>query len=304
MAKSNSILVRVPASTANLGPGFDCLGLALDIWNDIEFSFSGDSLNIEIEGEGCESLPRDSSNLVYQSMLLLLKSTSYSLPKGIQIKCSNNIPVSSGLGSSAAAVIAGLLGAKTLLNIQINDFELLKLAMSYEGHADNISACLCGGLTISALSAGELVIKKLSLEPLNAIIALPDIKISTPQARAVLPESVSMKDAVFNIGRVALLVNSFQEGNYEYLKIAMQDSIHQHYRLGLYPGSEAAITGALDAGALGAALSGAGPSVIAFMEKDDQYILKKISEILENAFFNPRIFSTVTTNHGAYVQRH
>lgn len=303
MAKSKSVLVRVPATTANLGPGYDCLGLALDIWNEIEFSLSGDSLSIEIEGEGSNLLPKDSTNLIFQCMHTLSKHMSIELPAGLHIKCANKIPVSSGLGSSAAAVIAGLLGAKALLDIQVNDHDLLKLALTHEGHADNISACLFGGLTITALSAGEMVLKKISIKPIHAVIALPDLKISTRQARAVLSDTVSLKDAVFNVGRAALLVNSLQEGNYEYLKIAMQDRIHQPFRFGLIPGAEAAISGALRGGAFGAALSGAGPSVLAFIEKENREVAKIVTRAFENVGVSVRVFETVTTNSGAHVKK-
>ncbi|MDP2966182.1 MAG: homoserine kinase [Pelolinea sp.] len=301
MAKPKSVLVRVPATTANLGPGFDCLGLALDIWNEIEFSISRNSLKIEIEGEGSNTLPRDDSNLIYQCMQTLSRSASQSLPDGIRIKCRNNIPVSSGLGSSSAAVIAGLLGAKNLLNLQISDHELLKTALSFEGHADNISACLFGGLTITALSAGELVVKKLAIKPLNAVIALPNVNLSTRQARAVLPETLSMKDAVFNIGRAALLINALQDSNYDLMKIAMEDRLHQPYRLGLIPGTEAAISEALEAGALGAALSGAGPGVIAFIEKGDKKVGETMVRVFKNANMAALLFTTTTTNQSAQV---
>ena len=301
MAKPKSVLVRVPATTANLGPGFDCLGLALDIWNEIEFSILGDSLHIKIEGEGSHTLPRDSANLIFQCMQILASIAMRSLPEGILIKCKNNIPVSSGLGSSSSAIICGLLGAKALLDLNISDHELLKTALSFEEHADNISACLYGGLTITAFSAGELVVKKLAIKPLRAVIALPNVNLSTSQARAVLSDSVTMKDAIFNIGRTALLINSLQEGNYEYLKLAMQDSIHQPYRLSLIPGAEAAIFSALEAKALGAALSGAGPSVIAFVEKEDQNMAELMLQSFKNANMPARLLTTTSTNQGAQV---
>jgi homoserine kinase len=302
MPKFKSVLVRVPATTANLGPGYDCLGLALDIWNEIEFSISGKSLKIEIEGEGADLLPKDATNLIFQSMGTMSKHFSIKLPDGLQIKCINKIPVSSGLGSSAAAVIAGLLSAKTLLDIQISDHDLLKLAMSHEGHADNISACLYGGLAISVLSNDELITKKISIKPLHAVIALPDVKISTQQARSVLPDSIALKDAVFNIGRIALLVNSLHEGNYDDLKIAMRDRLHQPYRFGLIPGAEAAISGALGADAYGAALSGAGPSVIAFIANKNHDVEKMFTQAFENSGVTSRIFETVTTNLGAQIK--
>ena len=301
MAKPKSVLVRVPATTANLGSGFDCLGLALDLWNEIEFSVFGNSLQIEIEREGSDTLPRDATNLIYQCMHTLTKSASQLLPDGIRIKCRNNIPVSSGLGSSSAAVIAGLLGAKKLLGLQISDYELLKTALSFEGHADNISACLYGGLTITALSASEIVVKKLAIKPLQAVIALPNVNLSTRQARAVLPESVAMRDAIFNISRTGLLINALQEGNYEFMRIAMEDRLHQIYRLGLIPGAETAISSALEAEAVGVALSGAGPSVIAFVEKGDQKVGEAMIQAFNNANIPARLFTSTSTNQGAQV---
>ena len=263
---------------------------------------SGNALSIEIEGEGADLLPRDSTNLIYQCMETLARHTSTMLPEGLHIKCNNQIPVSSGLGSSAAAVIAGLLGAKALLDISISDQDLLKLALAHEGHADNISACLFGGLVISVLSDDVLVTKKISIKPLHSVIALPDVKISTRQARSALPDSIALKDGVFNLARVGLLVNSLQEGNYDYLKIAMQDRFHQPFRYGLIPGAEEAISGALEAGAFGAALSGAGPSVIAFIEKEDQEVAKFFVQAFEKAGISSRIFNSITTDRGAYVQ--
>lgn len=301
MAEQQSVLVRVPATTANLGPGFDCLGLALDIWNEIEFSVFGDALSISIEGEGSDSLPKDSSNLIYQCMQAVSSRASRPLPEGLHIKCRNSIPVSSGLGSSAAAVIAGLLGAKALLNFQIEDQELLNLALPFEGHADNISACLLGGLAISVVTPENLIVKKLSIEPLHTVIALPEISMSTHQARAALPTSIALQDAVFNIGRTALTVTSLLEGDYENLKIAMQDRLHQPYRFGLIPGAEAAISAALAAGAFGAALSGAGPSVIAFVNQDHQKVTRNIQRAFESVKTPIRIFTSVSSNLGAQV---
>ena len=302
MEKTKSIIVRVPATTANLGPGYDCLGLALDIWNEIEFSVSGNALSIEIEGEGANQLPIDSTNLIFKCMHTLARQMSTLLPEGLHIKCTNRIPVSSGLGSSAAAVIAGLLGAKALLGLSISDHDLLKLALSHEGHADNISACLLGGLVITALSNNDVITKKISVKRLHSVIALPDVKISTHQSRSALPVKISLKDGVFNLARVGLLVNSLQEGNYACLNIAMQDRLHQPFRYELIPGAEEAISGALEAGAFGAALSGAGPSVIAFVEKENQEVARLFVQAFEKAGISSRIFKTTSTDQGAQVQ--
>jgi len=262
---------------------------------------SGNSLSIEIEGEGADLLPKGSTNLIFQSMQTFAKHFSIELPGGLHIKCTNKIPVSSGLGSSAAAVIAGLLGARALLDIPISDQDLLKLAFSHEGHSDNISACLYGGLVISVFPEGELITKKISIKPLYAIVVLPDIRISTRQSRSVLPASFALNDGVFNLGRVALLVNSFQEGDFDSLKIAMQDQLHQPFRYGLIPGAESAISGALNAGAYGAALSGAGPSVIAFIEKKNEEVEKIFTKNFLDYGISSRIFKTKTTTQGAQV---
>lgn len=302
MAKPISVTVKVPATTANLGPGFDCLGLAVDLWNEIEFKITGSSLQIEIEGEGSETLSRNHNNLVYRAMQALAKSASIDLPKDIQIRCKNEIPVSSGLGSSSAAVIAGLLGAKHLFNIMIGDLNLLKLALTFEGHADNISACLLGGLTIAVQSDGELIVEKQAIPTLKAIIALPDIVLSTHQARQLLPKNIPFKAGIFNIGRTALLISALINADYKYLGIAMQDQIHQTCRLNRIPGAKKAISDAMSNGAIGVALSGAGPSVIAFYENCGE---SNISKALENAFaieaVPVRLFTTRTTNQPAFI---
>ena len=299
MPERKSVLVKVPATTANLGPGFDCLGLALDIWNEVTFSISGSSLIIDIEGEGSDLLPRDSSNLIYRCMQTLAAQAAHNLPNGLQIRCKNRVPVASGLGSSSSAVIAGLLGAKSLLNLQISDYDLLKTALTFEGHSDNTAACLFGGLTITVFSESELIIKKIAIKPINAVIALPEVTLSTHQSRAALPETVHMKNAVFNIGRTALLINALQESNYDYLKFAMQDSLHQPFRMHLIPGAEAAISAAMGAGALGAALSGAGPGIIAFLANGNPKIGDSMTRAFNQAEISSRIFSTTSTNQSA-----
>ena len=304
MVRSSPVLVRVPATTANLGPGYDCLALSLDIWNEIEFSITGNALSIEIEGEGAEVLPRDATNLIFRCMDTFARYVSIPLPQGLQIKCANKIPVSSGLGSSASAAIAGLLGARALLGASISDHDILKLALNYEGHADNISACLLGGLVLSVLSENVLLTKKIPVKPLYAVIALPDIKISTHQARSILPRSIALEDGIFNLARVALLIATLQEDNYSNLKTAMQDRLHQSHRYRLIPGAEQAISGALESGAYGAALSGAGPCVIAFADENDKVVSQQFTQAFNKAGITSRILNTFSTNLGAQVLIH
>ena len=264
----NSFMVHIPATTANLGPGFDCLGLALDLWNTITFSFIDAPYPIAIEGEGKSILPKDETNLIFQSANQLANAHGKMLPENLHISCQNNIPVTSGLGSSAAAVIGGLVGAKIILNINISDNEILQTAAQIEGHADNAAACLLGGLVLVRSEKGALHITHQEIQPITAVVAIPDYSLSTETAREVLPDKVRLEDAVFNISRTVELVQIFQKGNYESLNEAMSDKLHQVYRLPLLPGAEQAMQAALNTGAYGTSLSGAGPSVIAFTTQE------------------------------------
>ncbi|MCD6577757.1 MAG: homoserine kinase [Anaerolineaceae bacterium] len=264
----NSFTVYVPATTANLGPGFDCLGLALDLWNTVTFSLIDAPALISITGEGKNLLPKDRTNLIYQSAHQLANTYSKTLPENLHISCQNNIPVASGLGSSAAAVISGLIGAKRILNINISDQELLQTAAQIEGHADNAAACLFGGLSLVWSVNEALHISHREIHPITAVIAIPEYLLSTKSAREVLPEKVRLEDAVYNISRTVELVHILQKGNYESLGEAMNDKLHQIYRLPLLPGADLAMQAALDAGAYGTSLSGAGPSVVAFTAQE------------------------------------
>lgn len=303
MPDIKSVLIKVPATTANLGPGFDCLGLALDIWNEIEFSISGLEQKFDIQGEGSKILPHDSSNLIFQSLHSVVEKVGINQSRRISINCKNQIPVSSGLGSSSSAVVAGLLGARAFFNIPNSDSELLRFGLDFEGHADNISACLLGGLTLTTIHDEKIIVKKISIQPLNVIIALPEVNLSTKQSRAVLPDFISKNDAIFNIARTALLTNALQEADYSILRIAMQDRIHQQYRLKHIPGAEEALNSALNMGAIGAALSGAGPSIMVFFENDPARIINSLKTSFESMGINVRIFTTTTINHGAQVIR-
>lgn len=259
-----SFTIHIPATTANLGPGFDCLGLALDLWNKITFSIDDAPFTINIEGEGKGYLPEDKTNLIFESAKQLAKIKGMKLPDNLHICCQNKIPVASGLGSSAGAVISGLIGAKKILEIDLNDHELLQIAAQIEGHADNAAACIFGGLVMVRQEKDIFHISNPDIQPITAVVAIPEYPLSTKIARGVLPEQVNMEDAVFNISHTVELVQVFLQGNYSSLKETMTDKLHQVYRLPLLPGAEYAMQAALDIGAYGACLSGAGPSVIAF----------------------------------------
>jgi len=286
----NTFKVHIPATTANLGPGFDCLGLALDLWNTVTFSLIGASFPIAIEGEGKGTLPENKTNLVFQSAKQLANAHGKLLPEKLHISCRNNIPVASGLGSSAGAVISGLVGAKRILNIDISDHELLQTAAQIEGHADNAAACLFGGLVLVRPENDALHITHRNIQPITAVVAIPEYSLSTKAAREVLPEKVRLEDAVFNISRTVELVQVFQEGNYESLKESMSDKLHQVYRLPLLPGAEHAMQAALNMGAYGTSLSGAGPAVLAFTT---QKLAQAIGKAMRSAYLQDSISTRI-----------
>jgi homoserine kinase len=297
-----SFTVHIPASTANLGPGFDCLGLALDLWNTVTFSQIDGSFLISIEGEGKGILPENETNLIFQSANQLANAHGKSLPDNLRIFCQNNIPVASGLGSSAGAVISGLVGAKRILNIDIDDHELLHTAAQIEEHADNAAACLFGDLVLVRSENDSLHITHREIRPITAVIASPEYSLSTKAAREVLPKKVLLEDAVFNISRAVELVQVFQEGNYESLKETMSDKLHQVYRLPLLPGAEQAMQAALNTGAYGTSLSGAGPSVIAFTT---QKLAHTVGDAMRSAYqqtsISARIFSLGCPVKGYFI---
>jgi homoserine kinase len=252
-----TIHVSVPATTANLGPAFDCLGLALTLRNRVEITPARQT-RVVVEGEGAGTLPENEENLVLLAMRHLARHAGRPLPP-VHVLQQNEIPVGSGLGSSAAAVIAGLLAADALLATALPAPLLLALATKLEGHSDNVAPALHGGLV---LVAGEEALS-LPVAPLQAVVVLPAVTLSTAAARAALPERVPHADAVFNLGRMGLLLQALAGGDHDLLARAMADRLHQPYRAPLIPGMAAALEAAHAAGAP-ACLSGAGPSLIAF----------------------------------------
>lgn len=256
------ITVNVPATTANLGPGFDCLGLALDVWNTIQVQPSRQT-RVQLRGE-TEGLPADSSNAAIQAMRMVYDRFGKTLPP-LRVTMTNRIPIGRGLGSSAAALIGGLVAANALIGEPFNQNEILALAMAEEGHLDNISAALYGGMTISVVEGDEIMSVRLEPpEDWRAVLFVPRGTLSTQYARTVLPKRVSRADAVFNIGRAALIAYAFAQGDPAPLTLATQDRLHQPYREKLIPGMPEMLDAVRAAGATGAALSGAGPGLVAF----------------------------------------
>ncbi|MFH2202919.1 MAG: homoserine kinase [Elusimicrobiota bacterium] len=263
--KKTKIRVRVPATTSNLGPGFDVLGMALKLYNELELTCEPGwgEVRVDITGEGAETLPRSSRNLVVRSFRALIPKR---LPRhNLRFRMVNRIPLCRGLGSSAAARLAGLLAATALKSGKPPFGQAVTKACAMEGHPDNAVPAFFGGLCGSVVERGN--IEYFRLKPprgLTAALCIPAIEVSTEKARRLMPKRVTLADAVFTSSRLALLVAAMTQGRLELLRTAMRDVLHQPYRKRLVPGMDAAIAAAERAGALGAALSGSGPTVLAF----------------------------------------
>ena len=292
--------VRAPATTANLGPGFDCLGLALDIWNVVRLEVG--SPGICIFGEGAESLSTGQDNLVYRAVATLFQEVGVPIPE-VALTCHNMVPLARGLGSSSAVAVGGLLAANALCEEPLSSQDLLRLATSLEGHPDNVAASLLGGCQIVAQDGDALITAPVTLPQglLRAVIFIPDQAMPTAQARSLLSPQVSREDAVFNMARVALLVNALTTGQAEYLRAATQDRLHQPQRRVLFPAMNLIFRAALDAGALGVFLSGAGSSILALARDREMTIGYEMADIADKAGVTGTVRIVDLSLQGAHV---
>lgn len=244
-----------------MGPGFDCLALALDLWNTIDVEVGPSSF--EISGEGEDGLPRSESNLVYRSFRIPFKEAKIPVPK-VGVRCRNEIPIGRGLGSSSAAVIGGLVAGNEIAGKPLSQEQLLQIAAKNEGHPDNVAAALHGGCQIVVRDEDRLITASVPFpDDLQAVLYIPDKTMPTREARKALPSKVSVEDAVYNMGRVALLVRALVTGDLAHMDTAAGDRLHQPARQKLFPAMRNIIKAAMDAGALDAFLSGAGSTVLA-----------------------------------------
>ena len=264
------VRVRVPASSANLGPGYDVLGVALNLFNEIEAqalpALRGlPSVEIRVRGEGAGGLARDERNIAWQAMKRTFKRAGFPFSRlRFRLKMINRIPLARGLGSSAAAILGGVLAANALSGGRLSKKDVLDLAAAIEGHPDNVAPQLFGGLCVSAhLNGGAFCVRLDPPKGVSAVVCVPSFELSTKKARSVIPGTIPHKDAVFNVSRVSFLLSSLVTGDYGGLKLAMQDRLHQIYRKKWVPGFDAVVRNGYRAGAFGVALSGAGPSILA-----------------------------------------
>ncbi|NLC53905.1 MAG: homoserine kinase [Firmicutes bacterium] len=261
------IKVMVPATSANLGPGFDFLGLALDLYNTVSFA-PADEWHVTAEGYGAQGLTGRSDLLVCKALKRVFAETGKELKGGI-VHMENHIPPAGGLGTSAAAIVGGLAAANQYLGEPLCSDDLLALAVEIEGHPDNVAPAVFGGLVgvVKASSPPYTYLKIPFPSELYVVLAVPDLRVSTTEARKLLPEAVPLAEAVFNLSRTGLLVGACYAGRLDLFRLAMEDALHQNRRAALIPGFHRVVTAAYQEGALGVALSGAGPTVIAFAPK-------------------------------------
>ncbi len=277
-----TIDVRVPATSANLGPGFDVLGLALGLYNDIAYE-EGERVVVTIEGEGAGRLDTGADNVVARAAHMVYQAAGRPFP-GAAIRCVNRIPPARGLGSSAAAWVGGLIAANAALGSPLDREAILALACRAEGHPDNVAATLLGGLTVSCAAGDRVTAVSLPVSAeIGWVVLVPETESSTREARAVLPATVSRSDAVFNLQRLGLLLASIASGDIDLLGLAMEDRLHQPQRQALFPWMESVRQAALNAGALGCVLSGAGPSLLAALRGSGEAVARAMERALGEA---------------------
>ncbi|MEW9547529.1 homoserine kinase [Nonomuraea sp. NPDC050783] len=271
-----SVGIRVPATSANLGPGFDALGLALSLYDEVEATLTGGSgVEVSVEGEGAGEVDLGEGHLVVRAMREAFGRMGVPQPAGIRLRCRNRIPHARGLGSSSAAVCAGLLAARALAGAEWPDDEVFALATEMEGHPDNVAPCLAGGLTV-AWSDHTGVPRMVKLAPdqrVRPVVLIPSARLATETARGLLPKDVPHKDASFNAGRAALLIAALTQRPESWILLAAtEDRLHQHYRAPAMRES-ADLVERLRGVGVPAVVSGAGPTVLAFSTSDTQDLI-------------------------------
>lgn len=272
------INVKVPATTANLGPGFDTLGLALNLYN--KFSFNETTAGVVINGS--LDLMENKKNLVYTSMLKTLDVLEYNI-SGININIEADIPNSRGLGSSAACILGGVIGANELAGSTLSLEEILNIATEIEGHPDNIAPALFGGLVVSLMEGDKIYHNKINVaQGIKFVALIPDFTLSTSVAREVLPSTVIYKEAVDNVSRVSLLLSALSNGKFDLLKPSLKDNLHQPYRGKLIPGFNQIIEKSYEFGALGAYISGAGPTIMTIIDNEDSAFVNRVNGYLSS----------------------
>lgn len=298
------VSVKVPATTANFGSGFDCMGMALPIYNIItieETVLPGTGIEINVISEtddddelAIEHIPKDENNIIYKAVELLYNSIGQT-PSELRINIKSQIPIAKGLGSSASIIVGGLLAANELLNRPADEAALLSIATEVEGHPDNVTPAIVGGMVLTSYEDdGSIVYRKLPWpEEWHLTLCIPDYELATDISRSVLPKEVPMKDATFNARRTAMFVEALHTKDAELMKLALQDKLHQPYRTKLVPGLQEIIDNLKhEDNVLGCVLSGAGPAILIISQKNN---LDHIKSIVSETWANYNVKTDIRT---------
>jgi homoserine kinase len=291
--------VSVPASTSNLGPGFDALGLALKLYNDFIVE-PANFYSVEIEGEGAQELPKDEKNLFLRAYRSAMEYLGENRP--VKVKLVNRIPLGRGLGSSATAIVGGILAAQKITGKELSLPEVIDIAFKFEPHPDNVLPAYTGGFVVAATN-GDLSYVKLDWpEELKVVIVVPELFLSTEESRSVLPETYSREDVIFNIQRVALLLGALQKRDYGLLKEAVKDRLHQPYRCDLIPSFWEILSEGYKAGAYAVYLSGAGSCIGALADKNFDQIGQAMCNVFDSLGIEARYWVLDVDKEGARIQ--
>lgn len=292
------IKVRVPATSANMGPGFDCLGIALNLYNEFAFKELDEGLKFNgIPEEFCNE-----ENIIYKSMKHCFDKAGYKI-KGLEIsEINQDVPISRGLGSSSTCIVGGLVGANAIMGNKFSEDELLDMAVEIEGHPDNVAPALLGGMVVAITEDHKTIHDKVAVKDgIKFVSMIPDFRLSTEEARKVLPKKLTIKEGVYNVSRAALMVSCFSSGKYELIKYACKDAFHQNYRSKLIPGFEEVYNKSYELGALACYLSGAGPTMMAIIDEKDERFSNKLREFLKSKQMKWDILELSLDNHGATI---
>lgn len=293
------IQIKVPATTANIGPGFDCLGMALNMHLIIQVEKEAEETSFIWE-EGLSSVPLN-KNLIYQTIMNLLTLNNYNGFFKVTVK-KNDIPISRGLGSSASAIVAGVYAANYILNNMYSDDELLNLACDIEGHPDNIVPAIKGGLQISKKIDSKYITSEVGIsDKLKFLVYIPDFLVSTEEARAILPKKYDKEDVFDSIANIGFLINALNSKNYEFLNVFLDDKLHQPYRIKLINNGEDILKKSKKLGSIGEFISGSGPTLISII-KDNKDFLDNMKSYLNNLDDNWKTIEAKIDNNGVEIE--
>jgi homoserine kinase len=280
---SRKVSARIPASTTNLGPGFDVLGLALQLYSTVTLEITGTTTEVEISGVDVDKIPSTSEHIAFRAVESVFQRSGVQKPKGLKLSIANGIPAIRGLGGSGTAILGGLLTANALCGNPFSRSDILNFATTIEGHPDNVAASLYGGMVISVQEEKHIHTIQLACDPtLHVVLAIPEFTLSTQKARNVLPKTIDFTDAIYNISRSSLLVASIATGKLDMLRVAMKDKLHQPYRSSLIPGFDDVVEAATSAGALSIALSGAGPTIAAYCLNNTDQVGNQMRDVFKH----------------------